>query len=338
MLQADQIIKLAAGPYRLRAPLASSAYGLVWRADAPCGAQVALKLVNRTQMARAHPSLQQRWSDSAVGEIAFLRSLAPWDERHIVRLLDSGLHDGQPVMALELMDSDLARRIAGERDAAPPISFFQVLAWMAQINQALAKVHQYGWVYLDLKPANVLARGSTVKLADFGTSRPASDPAPSSYAGTASWQAPEQFFPNADGVYDTDARTDYFALGAMFYYLVTGGLQLRFCSDCGHAYRDNPSTAVAALLGRHAGRVPPTLHADEAALFARRIDQACGTAGDATWCPGSTPGSASALALLRTLLAPERGARPQHAIHISRMIAAAASAVPAPARQARSIA
>lgn len=301
MLQADDIITLAAGPYRLRAPLANSAYGVVWRAHDPAGAEVALKLINQVQMARAQPALQQRWSASADKEIAFLRSLAPWDERHIVRLLDSGTHDGLPVMALELMDSDLARHIA----ARGTIPLAEILSWMAQINQALAKVHQYGWMYLDLKPANVLINlFGGVKLADFGTSRPHSAAAPAYYAGTASWQAPEQFFPDDDGAYDSDLRSDYFALGAMFYYMVTGGRQLRFCSDCGHAYRDNPFTAPATLKARHGGAVPPTLHDEEATLFAQR------------------GGNGPALALLRALLQADRELRPRHAIHISRLIAA----------------
>ncbi|MES2315994.1 MAG: serine/threonine-protein kinase [Pseudomonadota bacterium] len=309
MLEANDIITLAAGRYRLRTQLGGSAYGVVWRAQSPSGADVALKLVNREQMARAHPALQERWSASALKEIAFLRSLAPWDERHIVRLLDSGIHDGLPVMALELMETDLARHLA----AGHPIALDRALAWTSQVNQALAKVHQYGWLYLDLKPANVLTSSGAVKLADFGTSRLRSEAPASAYAGTASWQAPEQFFPTASGTYDTDARSDYFALGAMFYYLVTGGLQLRFCSNCGHAYRDDPSNAAGALLSRHAGRLPPTLHADEAELFMHRVGHA-----DATAC--------AALAMLRALLAADRSERPQHAIHISRRIRASTPA------------
>lgn len=300
MLQAQDIITLAAGPYRLHAPLANSAYGAVWRARSPGGTEVALKLVNRVQMARARPALQQRWSASADMEIAFLRTLAPWDERHIVRLLDSGTHDGLPVMALELMESDLARHIAAQR----AIGFASIVAWMAQLNQALAKVHQYGWLYLDLKPANVLiSRHGAVKLADFGTSRLQSAPAPACYAGTASWQAPEQFFPGPDGAYHTDTRTDYFALGALFYFMVTGGLQLRFCCACGQAYRDNPATAPATLKARHGGQLAPVLQNDEAALFAQRSR------------------SRAALPLLRTLLQADPGARPQNALAISRAIA-----------------
>lgn len=319
MLEAGAVITLEAGSYRLRAPLAGSAYGVVWTADTlPAGRQVAIKLINQQQMSRAHPEQSDRWIASAHKEIAFLRSLEPWDERHIVRLLDSGVHAGLPVMALELLDGDLGKHVARERGAGRAIGFAQALDWLAQINQALAKVHQYGWRYLDLKPSNVLldaSRGS-VKLADFGTNRLLGDGDPHGYAGTANWQAPEQFFPAAGDVYVTDARSDYFALGAMFYYLVTGGLPLRFCRDCGQAYRDHQAGGAALLLDHHAGTIPPTLRDDEVVLFLQRI--------------GAT-GGAEAMTLLRTLLSVERNGRPPHAIAISRMIGEIRAAMRAPA-------
>lgn len=329
MLQADGIITLAGGPYRLCEQLAGSAYGVVWRALSPAGTDVALKLINREQMASAAPALQQRWTASAHNEIAFLASLAPWDERHIVRLLDQGMHEGLPVMALELMATDLARHLAAQRRQGLPLALPRILDWLGQVNQALSKVHQYGWLYLDLKPANVLVdgAGAAVKLADFGTNRLRSAMPAESYAGTASWQAPEQFFPSADGSYATDMRSDYFALGAMFYYLVTGGAQLRFCSDLGLAYRDHRAQGAATLLARHGGQLPPTLHQDEEAFFAQRIGGTGEAGSDATWCPaGDTPAAGAALALLRMLLAQDRGGRPQHAIQISRVLAAIRSA------------
>ena len=328
MAQADDIITLDKGAYRLQVQLAGSAYGVVWRAAALDGTpDVALKLINQAQMARAQPALQARWAASAANEIAFLKSLAPWDERHIVRLLDSGVHDGLPVMALELMERDLVRHV--------PVDRVQVLDWMGQVNQALAKVHQYGWLYLDLKPANVLlTRHGAVKLADFGTNRLRSALPALAFAGTASWQAPEQFFPNAQQHYDTDARTDYFALGAMFYYLVTGGVPLRFCSDCGQAYREHQGGAASAMLGRTGG-MGPTLHADEAALFMQRFaadDDDNDKRADATWCPagGATQAAQAALTLLRMLLAADRDARPQHALQISRMLGAIRRQLQAP--------
>jgi serine/threonine-protein kinase len=315
MLQADDIITLTKGSYSLRAPMAGSAYGIIWRAATSSGgADVALKLINRAQMERTHSALQARWIASANTEIAFLRALAPWDERHIVRLLDSGLHDGLPVMALELLESDLGRHMAQARPAP-----LQILGWIAQLNQALATVHQSGWLYLDLKPANVLlTRHGAVKLADFGTNRLRSALAADAYAGTASWQAPEQFFPNPQQRYDTDPRSDYFALGAMFYFLVTGA-PLRFCADCGEAYRRHRQDAPSALLALCGGALGPTLQEPEAALFVQRF---AGTDPDTTWCPASGNAAAdAALSLLRALLAADRADRPQHALRISRMIA-----------------
>jgi serine/threonine protein kinase len=316
MEQAGTIITLAAGQYRLRERLAASAYGIVWRAEDPAGiGAVAVKLVNREQMALAGAAQRERWVAGAANEIAFLRSLQPWDQRHIVRLLDSGEHEGLPAMALELLGGDLGRHVAAARGAGRAPGLTQVLDWIAQVNQALAKVHQYGWRYLDLKPGNLLLdRSLALKLTDFGTNRALADLHHHSYAGTANWQAPEQFFPAAPHGHQTDARTDYFALGALFYYLVTNGQPLRFCGACGLAWREHGPDAPARLLAQHGGALPAVLAADEEVLFTQHV------AGASRARDASVPAGA-ALALLRALLAARREQRPRHALEISRMIA-----------------
>ncbi|MFP5392813.1 MAG: serine/threonine-protein kinase [Gammaproteobacteria bacterium] len=304
MLQADSIVQLAAGRYRLCERLAGSSYGIVWRAVRECnGESLALKFINADQMARAAPGLRQRWLDSAASEMRLLGSLAPWDARHIVRMLDSGHHQGLPVLALELLDGSLDQEVAGE-----PVPLTRALGWLAQVNQALARIHQAGWCYLDLKPANLLRYpDGSLRLTDFGTSRRIADGPSVTYAGTPSWQAPEQFFPNPSGQYPCDIRSDYFALGLLLHHLVTGGRQLRYCAACADAFKRHGSAGGAWLRARHAGAVPTTLHDDEAALVAR-------LAGD------------SALRLLRALLAPEPGRRPASALAISRMLAEAGAA------------
>jgi len=300
MQAAGNVITLGAHSLTLRERLAASAYGILWRADGATG-PVAVKLVNADQMARADAADRAAWTTAASREIAFLRSLAPWDARHIVRLLDSGEVDGLPAMALELLDGDLARHDVVQ------LPFPQALAWIGQLNQALAKVHSHGWRYLDLKPANVLVdrRANVVKLADFGTNRRLSDVAAHTYAGTASWQAPEQFFPDPDQRYRSDARSDYFALGALLFYLVTGGQLLRYGAACGAAWRAHGRSGAVQLRAAAHGAVPTVLHDDEAALFARR-------------------GGGRALPLLRALLAPDPARRPRHALDISRALAQAA--------------
>jgi serine/threonine protein kinase len=300
MQAAGNVITLGAHSFTLRERLAASAYGILWRADGAAG-PVAVKLVNADQMARADAADRTAWISSASREIAFLRNLAPWDARHIVRLLASGEVDGLPAMALELLDGDLARHDVAQ------LPFPQALAWIGQLNQALAKVHSHGWRYLDLKPANVLVdrRANVVKLADFGTNRRLSDMAAHTYAGTASWQAPEQFFPGPDQRYRSDARSDYFSLGALLYYLVAGGQPLRYGAACGAAWRAHGRAGAVQLREAADGAVPTVLHEDEAALFARR-------------------GGARALPLLRALLAPDPARRPRHALDISRALAQAA--------------
>lgn len=304
MYAAGTVISLARGQYRLREPLAGSAYGVVWRADGlQAHGAVALKLVNLEQMARAPENLRARWRDSAATEISFLRGLAPWDGRHIVRLLDSGEHLGMPAMALELLDGDLAACLATELAAGRPPDPVRALGWIGQVNQALAKVHASGWRYLDLKPGNLLLDQATdtIKLADFGTNRRLDDLRAHTYAGTANWQAPEQFFPNADG-YATEARTDYFALGALLHYLVCGRL-LRYSAACGQAWQAHGREAADAILA--AGRARPiVLQPDEAASFADRLGAA------------AAPG----LALLKALLAECPENRPRHALDISRLL------------------
>jgi serine/threonine-protein kinase len=117
----------------------------------------------------ALPAQRERWINAANNEIAFLQSLEPWDERHIAparqrvaRLAGAGAGaDGR----------DLGKHMIAARSN-------ETVRWRrrwagSQLNQALAKVHQYGWRYLDLKPANVLLDPHlrSVKLADFGTNR-----------------------------------------------------------------------------------------------------------------------------------------------------------------------
>ena len=307
MVEQGSIVSLAGGQYRLREQLGGSAYGVVWRADRTGAAGcVAVKLVNTAQMERAPAALRGHWSDSARNETTFLARLAPWDGRHIVRLLDSGEHEGLPAMALELLDGDLAGHLSAERAAGRVTGPAQALDWAAQVNQALGKVHAAGFRYLDLKPGNLLVdrRTRCLKLADFGTSRALLEAPTPVYAGTASWQAPEQFFPQAGGLYAGDARSDYFALGALLYYLACGQV-LRYSAACAGAYRAHGRDGAAALRARDGGP-PPPLPPDEAARF------------------GAVFGGARvpALLLLRTLLAPQPDQRPRHALDISRMLGA----------------
>ncbi|WP_449406292.1 hypothetical protein [Massilia phosphatilytica] len=125
---------------------------------------------------------------------------------------------------------------------------------------------------------------------------------PIAYAGTAAWQAPEQFFPDAGGRYRTDARSDYFALGAL---LSTSSP----ASRCAFAPPAPTPTARTARPAR--------------ARWAHRRRSSRPTRPR---CSSRVlaPDHDALLVLLRALLAPRPDARPRHALEMSRLIARAA--------------
>jgi serine/threonine protein kinase len=52
-----------------------------------------------------------------------------------------------------------------------PLPMAKVLEYAVQMAQALGGAHRKGFIYRDLKPANVLVTGSRVKLLDFGLAK-----------------------------------------------------------------------------------------------------------------------------------------------------------------------
>jgi tRNA A-37 threonylcarbamoyl transferase component Bud32 len=146
---------------------------------------------------------------------------------HIVRILEVGeLYDARPYIAMEWLDG---RNLAQELRARGSFSEQEALAIMAEVGEAVAAAHHRGIIHRDLKPENVIAVPSgawfSTKLVDFGIAKltaPGDTPAlvtAQTILGTPQSMAPEQIL----GL-PVDARTDIYALGVMFYALVTGRL------------------------------------------------------------------------------------------------------------------
>ncbi len=91
---------------------------------------------------------------------------------------------------------------------------------------ALAAVHGAGLIHRDVKPANIMREGETLKLMDFGIARSRGEAhtlrtATGQLVGTPAYMSPEQVrAANAED--EVGPATDLYSLGATFYELFTG--------------------------------------------------------------------------------------------------------------------
>ncbi len=169
------------------------------------------------------------------------KALAKLNHPGIVTLHEFGQQDGLYFILMEFVDGvNLAQLMRTGR-----ISPREALAIVPQICDALQFAHDQGIVHRDIKPENILLdRLGRVKVADFGiakiiepvavvcdrrTSPDSSEDQRRSQSdatlaekiiGTPQYMAPEQI----DHPADVDHRADIYALGVVFYQMLTGEL------------------------------------------------------------------------------------------------------------------
>ncbi len=150
------------------------------------------------------------------------------DHPNIVRQLDTGLYDGVPYIALELVDGMSAAHL--DLLAAPEtIPVAVVLDIGLGVARALAYAQDapgpggapLALVHRDLSPHNVLlSRAGAVKLADFGIARFTGRGMQTQFGlpkGKVPYMAPEQL-----RLGELDARADLYALGVVLVELLSG--------------------------------------------------------------------------------------------------------------------
>ncbi len=177
------------------------------------------------------------------------RTMAKLPHRNIVAVYDIVTREEIAYISMEYLEGGtLSERM---RDG---VSLGEAIGVVVQLASGLEFAHRNGVIHRDLKPSNVMFRDATTPvLTDFGIAKQ-SDVMASRITqtglvlGTPTYMSPEQ----ASGR-DTDGRSDQYALGILFYELLTG--KPPFTGD-------NPMTV---LMG-HALQAPPPLPADLAPL------------------------------------------------------------------------
>jgi eukaryotic-like serine/threonine-protein kinase len=227
--------RVIAGRYRLEARIGEGGMGVVYRArHVLIDRVVAVKLIRPDLRGETHLRAWMLREARAANRV---------DHAHIIDIHDIGeTEDGELYLVMEyLVGTSLSSELArGSMALARGVDILE------QMCAALARAHDLGVVHRDLKSDNILltsrgGRKDFVKILDFGLAHLAMDPrlAPKGAVfGTPEYMSPEQ----ARGE-EATAQSDLYALGVLFFEMLTG--QLPFRNDDRETLLEMQRTAIA---------------------------------------------------------------------------------------------
>jgi eukaryotic-like serine/threonine-protein kinase len=154
--------------------------------------------------------------------------------------------DGLKFITMEYVDGEDLRALLRRHNKLSPAEAVEIIQ---QICRALEAAHAEGVIHRDLKPQNVMrdSQGRIVVM-DFGLARSLEAPGMTqtgALVGTLEYMSPEQ----ALGA-ELDRRSDLFAVGLIFYELLTGKAPYK------------ADTAIASLMKRTHERATPASDVD----------------------------------------------------------------------------
>jgi hypothetical protein len=176
----------ALGTYQLLGRIGSGGMGTVYLARRQGSAtQVALKTINPSLV--DDPELLRRFERET-------EVLAMVPSAYTAQVLDTGVADGRPYLAMELLDGQTLNAHLNKRG---PFRSAEALRSLAlAMATALADIHRLGLVHRDLKPANVMLTTAGPRLLDFGIATLMDSTRITRTGmgiGTLTYMAPEQF-------------------------------------------------------------------------------------------------------------------------------------------------
>jgi tetratricopeptide (TPR) repeat protein/predicted Ser/Thr protein kinase len=237
--QGEELVgTLLADRYEILALLGQGGMGAVYKArDMEVERFVALKLI-RPDLA-SNPEILRRFKQ----ELILAREVT---HRNVIRIFDLGQAKSFKFITMEFVEGRDLRAVLRERGNLPPEEAVRIVA---QVCRALGAAHAAGVVHRDLKPQNIMLDAKDrVYVMDFGIAHSLETPGMTqtgALMGTPEYMSPEQ----AKGI-KVDARSDLFALGIIFYEMLTGISPYK------------ADTALATLLKRTQERPQPPAEMD----------------------------------------------------------------------------
>ncbi len=206
------------GHYHLMERLGAGGMATVYKAE-----DTRLKRTIAIKVLHEHLVYEDSFRERFIQEARFIAS---FNHPHIIQIFDfDGItQDGHPIyyMAMPFIPGrTLAEVIENARHEEKLLPLDRVQQILLDLTAALSYAHDRGMVHRDVKPGNILfdERDRAI-LTDFGIARLAQQSGLTQeglIVGTPAYMSPEQ----ATGM-PVDARADLYALGIIFYELLTG--------------------------------------------------------------------------------------------------------------------
>jgi serine/threonine-protein kinase len=202
------------GRYHILEPLGEGGMATVYKAfDTRLEREVAVKVIRR----EAFPPNQLERILARFEREA--KSLARLNHSNIVTVIDYGEQDGKPYLVMPYITGGTLKDQLGR-----PMPWQDAAKILLSVARGLAYAHQRGIVHRDVKPSNILITESgDPLLTDFGIAKLLEGEDGQTLTGTGvGIGTPEYMAPEQGMGREIDGRADLYALGIVFYELLTG--------------------------------------------------------------------------------------------------------------------
>jgi predicted Zn finger-like uncharacterized protein len=202
--------KVINGQFRVVRKLGEGGYGAVYEAkDVNLERRIALKIMLPSRAA-SREYVAKFFREA--------RTAAQLSHPNVVAVHSVGLDEECKVyfLAMEYVEGRTLHDVLQERG---PLPVAEAAEYIIQSCRGLAAAHERNIIHRDIKPGNLMITpGGAIKIADFGLAKvyEGEGGAQSTVIGTPYFMPPEQFEGRAK-----DGRTDIYALGVTFYYMLT---------------------------------------------------------------------------------------------------------------------
>jgi len=152
------------------------------------------------------------------------KAVARLSSPNVIQVYAAGSHLGKNYFAMEYVEGkDIAMRMRAGFRPSPQ----EALELVTQAARGLAAAGELGIVHRDIKPANMMLTSKGVlKIMDFGLVKLASEDQSLTMSGTIMGTV-SYFSPEQGRGERCDCRTDIYALGVVFYEMLSGQLPFR---------------------------------------------------------------------------------------------------------------